>query len=436
MKNMVGIPENAKKRVVIIGGGFAGLKLAKSLKNSDLQIVLIDKNNYHQFQPLFYQVATAGLEPSAISFPLRKAIQNQEHIHFRIASLEKVDSENQHIHTDIGKLKYDHLVLAIGADTNYFGNKNIQRNAIPMKSLGEAIELRNTILTNFEKALNETDEEVIDSLLNVVIVGGGPTGTELAGALAEMKKYILPKDYPELDFSRMKIYLLEAASKVLNGYSEASSIKGKKYLERLGVEVMTDTFVKDYDGKSVLLADGTKLPTDTLIWAAGIKGNQVNGLGTEVIGRGGRLKVNAYNQVENHSNIYAIGDISLMPTEKYENGHPQVAQVAIQQAGLLAKNLKREEKGQPMKSFKYLDKGSLATVGRNLAVADLPFVSFQGFFAWVLWLFVHLMAILGVKNRLFVFINWAWSYLTYDQSLRLLIKPKSATGQKEMESIN
>ena len=409
MKNIAGIPENGKKRVVIIGGGFAGLKLAKSLKKSDFQIVLIDKNNYHQFQPLFYQVATAGLEPSAISFPLRKAFQNQQHIHFRIASLEKVDSEQQAIHTDIGQLNYDYLVLALGADTNYFGNKNIQRHAIPMKSLGEAINLRNTILSNFENALNETEETAIDSLLNIVIVGGGPTGTELAGALAEMKKYILPKDYPELDFSRMKIYLLEAGSKVLNGYSEASSIKGKKYLERLGVEVMTDTFVKDYDGKSVVLADGKTIATDTLIWAAGIKGNLVNGLGTEIVGKGGRLKVNAYNTVENHPNIFAIGDIALMSTDQYESGHPQVAQVAIQQAGLLAKNLKRKEQGTALKAFKYLDKGSLATVGRNLAIADLPFVSFQGFFAWVLWLFVHLMAILGVKNRLFVFINWAWS---------------------------
>ena len=434
MKNIAGIPENGKKRVVIIGGGFAGLKLAKSLKKSEFQIVLIDKNNYHQFQPLFYQVATSGLEPSAISFPLRKAFQNQQHIHFRIAALEKVDAENQAIHTDIGRLNYDYLVLAIGADTNYFGNQNIQRHATPMKSLGEAIHLRNTILTNFEKALNETEPEVIDSLLNFVIVGGGPTGTELAGALAEMKNYILPKDYPELDFSRMKIYLLEAASKVLNGYSEASSIKGKKYLDKLGVQVMTDTFVKDYDGKAVLLADGQTLATDTLIWAAGIKGNPVHGLGTDIIGRGGRLKVDAHNLVENQPNIYAIGDIALMTTEKYENGHPQVAQVAIQQAGLLAKNLKRKEKGQALKAFKYLDKGSLATVGRNLAVADLPFVSFQGFAAWVLWLFVHLMAILGVKNRLFVFINWAWSYLTYDQSLRLLIKPRKDSGKEEMES--
>ncbi len=432
MKYIAGIPENDKKRVVIIGGGFAGLQLAKSLKNSNFQIVLIDKNNYHQFQPLFYQVATAGLEPSAISFPLRKAFQNQKHIHFRIAALEKVEAESNLILTDIGAIEYDYLVLAIGADTNYFENKNIQQKAIPMKSLSEAINLRNVILSNFEKALNETDKTKVASLLNFVIVGGGPTGTELAGALAEMKKNILPKDYPELDFSKMKVYLLEAAGKVLNGYSEVSSKKGKKYLEKLGVKVLTDTFVKDYDGKKVLLATGETLDTDTLIWAAGVKGNPANGLSTESVGRGGRLMVDAHNLVQNHANVYAIGDIALMKTEKFENGHPQVAQVAIQQASLLAKNLKRKEKGQALKAFKYLDKGSLATIGRNLAVADLPFMSFQGFAAWLLWLFVHLMSILGVKNRLFVFINWTWSYFTYDQSLRLLINPKVDSKQTKL----
>lgn len=424
MKFITGIPNSSKKRVVIIGGGFAGLQLAKSLRKSEFQIVLLDKNNYHQFQPLFYQVATAGLEPSAISFPLRKALQNQKNIHFRIASLNKVEPKENRIITDLGVLQYDYLVLAIGADTNYFNNKSIRQHAIPMKSLSEAINLRNVLLSNFEKALNETDPSKVDSLLNFVIVGGGPTGTELAGALAEMKKNILPKDYPELDFGKMKIILLEASDKILNGYSEASSKKGKKYLEKLGAEVRTNTFVQNYDGKIVELADGDKLPTDTLIWAAGVKGNLVNGLTEEVVDRSGRLMVDSQNLVNNLDNVYAIGDIAFMQTEKYEKGHPQVAQVAIQQASLLAKNLMRKEKGKDLKSFKYSDKGSLATIGRNLAVADLPFVSFQGFTAWLLWLFVHLMAILGVKNRLFVFINWVWSYFTYDQSLRLLIKPK------------
>jgi len=424
MNNIAGIPDNNRKRIVIIGGGFAGLQLAKSLKKSDMQIVLIDRNNYHQFQPLFYQVATAGLEPSAISFPLRKIFQNQKHIHVRIASLEYIEADQKRIVTDIGSLTYDYLVLAMGADTNYFGNANIEEHAIPMKSLSEAIYLRNLILSNFENALNETDPVKVESLMNFVIVGGGPTGTELAGAIAEMKNNILPKDYPELDFSMMKIHLLEAGDKVLNGYSSVSSKKGKAYLEQLGVDVSISTFVNDYNGKEVQLADGSTLLTDTLIWAAGVRGNPIVGLHEESIGRGGRLIVDRYNLVAHHADVYALGDIALMQTEAYEHGHPQVAQVAMQQAKLLAKNFKRHELGKKLKTFTYNDKGSLATVGRNLAVADLPNFSFQGFFAWLLWLFVHLISIIGAKNRLFIFINWAWSYFTYDQSLRLLIKPK------------
>ncbi|HMQ60124.1 MAG TPA: NAD(P)/FAD-dependent oxidoreductase [Flavilitoribacter sp.] len=430
MKNIANIPDNGKQRVVIAGGGFAGLKLARALKKSRFQVVLLDKNNYHQFQPLFYQVATAGLEPSAISFPLRKVFQEQPDIHFRVATLDRVDTEKQVIRTDIGSLHYDYLVLALGATTNYFGNDNIRQNAVPMKSLTEAIDLRNTILSNFELALNETDADTRHSLLNIVIVGGGPTGVELAGALAEMKKYILPKDYPELDFNQMKISLLEASDKVLNGYSEASSRKAKAYLEKLDVEVRLKAMVKDYDGSQVTLEGADPLETHTLIWAAGVKANSVPGMPEEAAGRGGRLAVNEFTQVKGFDNIFAIGDMALMTTDKkYPNGHPQVAQVAMQQAALLGKNLNSEKK----KAFRYVDKGSLATVGRNLAVADLPGLRFQGFFAWVLWLFVHLMAILGVKNRLFVFINWAWSYFTYDQSLRLLINPKRKSSAQLVE---
>lgn len=430
MKRITGIPRNGK-RVVIVGGGFAGLKLAKSLRKSAFQIVLIDKNNYHQFQPLFYQVATAGLEPSAISFPLRKALQNQKNIHFRVADFQKVVAEENVIHTDIGTLEYDHLVLAIGADTNYFGNEQIAKHAIPMKSLTEAIDLRNIILDSFEKALNASSVEEANSLLNFVIVGAGPTGTELAGALAEMKKYILPKDYPEMDFELMKITVIEAAGKVLNGYSEIASKKGKLYLEKLGVTVHTKTFVEDYNGHVVTFADGESMATNNLIWAAGIKGNPIPGL-EHAIGRGQRMEVDRFNLIKNESNIYALGDVAIMSTEAYENGHPQVAQVAIQQAALLSKNLKYLEDGKSLKKFTYKDKGSLATVGRNLAVADLPGLKFQGFLAWVLWLFVHLMTILGVKNRIFIFINWVWSYLTYDQSLRLLIKPRKKVSEKQV----
>ncbi len=430
MTTIANIPETGRKRIVIIGGGFAGLKLAKSLRKSNYQIVLLDKNNYHQFQPLFYQVATAGLEPSAISFPLRKTFQKQEHIHFRVAKLENVDAENRVISTDLGDLSYDYLVLAMGARTNYFGNQNLRDNAIPMKSLSQAIDLRNTLLDNFEQALNSNDPEITESFLNIVIVGGGPTGVELSGALAEMKRYILPKDYPELDFSRMNIYLLEAGSKVLNGYSEKSSEKGKAFLEKLGVKVMLNTLVKDYDGHDVLLGDGSTLSTETLIWAAGVRGVEVPGIPAEAFGRGARLNVDEYNQLKGYRDIFAIGDLALMETAEYPKGHPQVATVAIQQASNLGKNFLRLAEKEPMKAYRFFNKGSLATVGRNLAVADLPGFRFAGFFAWMLWLFVHLMEILGVKNRLVVFINWAWSYLTYDQSLRLMIRPAKKEEEK------
>ncbi len=424
MNTIPNIPKNERKRIVIVGGGFAGLKLARKLMKSHFQVVLFDKNNYHQFQPLFYQVATAGLEPSAISFPLRKVFQAQQHLHFRVAKVERIEPSTQEIFTNIGKLDYDYLVLAMGATTNYFGNKGIAEHAVPMKSLSEALQLRNTILTHFEKALSASKVEDRKTLMNIVVVGGGPTGVELAGAIAEMRNVILPKDYPELDFSQMEVSLLEAGPKVLNGYSEASSLKAKTYLEKLGVNVQTTAMVADYNGQQVTLKDGRKLNSRTVIWAAGVKANEIEGIPAEAYGRARRLIVDRQNRIQGLANIFAIGDLAYMETEKYPQAHPQVAQVAIQQANMLHRNLKYLENNKPLRDFSYTDKGSLATVGRNLAVADLPFLHFQGFIAWVLWLFVHLMAIVGVKNRLFVFINWAWSYFTYDQSLRLLINPK------------
>lgn len=421
MNTIPNIPKTDRKRVVIVGGGFAGLKLARKLTKSQFQVVLFDKNNYHQFQPLFYQVATAGLEPSAISFPLRKVFQDQKGLHFRMAKVERIAPASQEVFTNIGKVSYDYLVLAIGATTNYFGNKGIEENAVPMKSLTEALQLRNTILTHFEKALNTSRVADMQALLNIVVVGGGPTGVELAGAIAEMRNVILPKDYPELDFSQMEVSLLEAGPKVLNGYSEAASAKAQTYLEKLGVNVQTSAMVEGYDGTTVSLQDGKKLQSKTVIWAAGVKANEVAGIPESAYGRARRLVVDRQNRVEGLKHVFAIGDLAYMETPKYPQGHPQVAQVAIQQANLLYKNLRAWQRNKAEKAFEYSDKGSLATVGRNLAVADLPFFSFQGFLAWVLWLFVHLMAIVGVKNRLFVFINWAWSYFTYDQSLRLLI---------------
>lgn len=420
------IPQTNQKKVIIIGAGFGGLQLAQHLAgDSDFQVVLIDKNNYHQFQPLFYQVATAGLEPSAISFPLRLAFHNHPNVHVRVASVTKILTESNTIETDLGELQYDYLVLAIGADTNFFGNKNIQERALPMKSVGEALGLRNRLLENFEKALVSDNQEDRVGLMNVVVVGGGPTGVEVSGTLAEMKKHVLPKDYPELDFDLMQIYIIESGAELLGPMSKNAQIKSKEYLEQLGVNVRLSTRVNDFDGKYVYINDGTTIRTDNLVWAAGVKANAIEGINPEVLVRGGRMKVNRYNQVDGYENIFALGDVAFMTEEKYPNGHPQVAQPAIQQGKLLAKNLRKLIRGNTLTEFFYKDLGSMATVGRNLAVVDLPFWRFQGFFAWLTWMFVHLIAIVGVKNRLLIFINWLWNYVTYDQSLRLIIRAKS-----------
>jgi NADH dehydrogenase, FAD-containing subunit len=418
------IPEVEKKRIVVIGGGFAGLTLASKLVKTKYQSVLIDKHNYHMFQPLLYQVATAGIEPSAISFPFRKVFQSKRNIHIRITEVVRIEPENNRVITRIGIVNYDFLVIAVGATTNYFGNNLIKEKAFPMKSVAEALGLRNTILQNFENILISEDTEEQAGLMNFVVVGGGPTGVETSGALAEMKRFVLPKDYPEIDFNRMNIYLVESSSRLLKGMSEVSSQKAHHYLTRLGVNVWMGTAVKSYDGKTVTLNNDTTIRANTLIWAAGIKGNTLEGIRSESIGRSDRLTVDETNLVTGYSNIYAIGDIALMVTEKFPNGHPQVAQVAIQQAANLAQNFKRMAKGEPFEPFIYHDLGSMATIGRNLAVVDLPFMKFQGFFAWLVWMFIHLKSILGVKNKLLTFINWFWSYITYDQSLRLIIKPK------------
>lgn len=424
MKTIPNIPSIDKTRVVIVGGGFAGLKLARKLSKDNFQVVLFDRNNYHQFQPLFYQVATAGLEPSAIAFPLRKIFQSTQHLHVRIGNVDLIEPEQKMIYTNLGSLSYDYLVLAIGADTNYFGNQQIEEHAIPMKSLSEALALRNTLLANYEAALNEPDPEAVEGLLNVVIVGAGPTGVELAGAIAEMKKFVLPKDYPELDFSKMKVFLLEGAPNVLPGYSDEASKKAETYLKELGVEVRLNTLVVDYDGETVHLKDQTILSSHNVIWAAGVKANEIPGLPEDAYGKARRLVVDRNNRVRGQKYIFSLGDQAYMETEDYPTGHPQVAQVALQQADLLAKNLPKLQQGEKGKDFEYTDKGALATIGRNRAVADLPGFKFQGFFAWILWLFVHLMALVGARNRVLVFINWAWSYFTFDKSFRLLINPK------------
>jgi NADH dehydrogenase len=421
------IPETKNKRVVIIGGGFGGLKLARDLVNSEFQVVLVDKNNYHQFQPLFYQVATSGLEPSSISFPFRKIFQRKNNIHIRLSEVQTVNTKENYVDTSIGKINYDFLVLAIGATTNFFGNEKIASYAMPMKSLSEALAIRNTILNNYEEALGIEDKEEQQALMNIVVVGGGPTGVEISGTLAEMKKHILPKDYPELNFDYMQISLIEASPRLLNGMSEISSTKAEEYLKKLDVKVMTNTRVKDYDGLDVLLPDGTVLKSRNLIWAAGVTGNRIEGLPAGVIVQANRLKVDRFNKIEGLANVYAIGDIAYMIEEEYPKGHPQMAQPALQQADNLAKNLSNMLHQKPLIPFHYKNPGSMATIGKNKAVVDLPYVKFQGFFAWLVWMFIHLMSIIGIKNRLVIFINWVWNYITYDQSLRLIINPKKKT---------
>lgn len=423
-------------KVVIVGAGFGGLRLARKLNNKPgFEVVLVDRFNYHQFQPLFYQVATAGLDASNISFPLRKVFQKSKNVRIRLAELQQVIPEQNKIITDQEEISYDSLVLATGADTNFFGNTKIEGNAFPMKSTVEALQLRYRLLQNFEKALTETDPDKLQNLMNYVIVGGGPTGVELSGALAEMKKYVLPKDYPELDFSKMNIYLLEGAEKTLSAMSDKSSRQSKKYLEKLGVQVMTNALAKDYDGKKVVLNNGDHISAATMIWAAGIKGNIPDGIDKGLIARGNRIIADRHCQVKGYNNIYAIGDLAYIETQKYPSGHPQVAPVAMQQADLLAGNFKLiERKSNPEKQyeFEYRDKGSMATVGRNLAVVDVPKpkLHFGGFFAWMIWMGLHLMLILGVKNRFFVFSNWLYNYITYDQNLRLIFKEFNKPGKK------
>lgn len=420
-------------KIVIVGAGFGGLRLARKLNNKPgFEVVLVDRFNYHQFQPLFYQVATAGLDASNISFPLRKVFQKSKNVRIRLAELKEVVPSQNKIITDQEEIHYDALVLATGADTNFFGNTQIAGNAFPMKSTVEALQLRYRLLQNFEKALTVTSETELQRLMNIVVVGGGPTGVEVSGALAEMKKYVLPKDYPELDFSKMNIYLLEGADKTLGTMSEKSSLQSQKYLERLGVKVMTNAFVKEYDGTSVFLNKGEQINTATMIWAAGIKGNIPNGVDKGLVAKGNRITTDRYCRINGYNNIYAIGDLAYMETSKYPNGHPQVAPVAMQQADLLAGNFKLiERKSNPDKqyAFEYRDKGSMATVGRNLAVVDIPKpkLHFGGLMAWMIWMGLHLMLILGVKNRFFVFCNWLYNYITYDQNLRLIFKEFNRT---------
>lgn len=417
------IPASHKQRVVIIGGGFAGIELVRKL-HGKFQVVLIDRNNFHTFQPLLYQVATAGIEPDSIIFPLRKIFKGYKDFYFRMAKAIRFDAEHKVLTTDIGDVSFDYLVLATGTDTSFFGNEKLRELTLQMKSVREALDMRSYILQNFEQALTMPEGTEKEALFDYVICGAGPTGVELAGALAELKKHVLPNDYPEIDFKRMQIYLIDGGTRVLGAMNEKSSVKAFDYLKEMGVDVLLNKRVKDYDGTTVTMADGSTLHTKSLIWAAGVKGVPIEGLPAEVITPSSRILTDRMNRVKNHESIFALGDAAQIEGDPvFEKGHPQVAQVAIQQATQLGNNLVRSSGRMQWKPFIYRDKGSMATIGRNKAVVETSWLKTQGFFAWLIWMFVHLMFLVGFRNRFVVLLNWTISYINYDRGMRLIIRP-------------
>ena len=446
------LPETDKPRIVIIGGGFGGIEFLKHLSIKDVQVVMLDRHNYHTFQPLLYQVATAGLEPDSIAAPLRKVFDDKKNFFFRMAKVESISADEKMVNTNIGRIRYDYLVIATGTHTNYFGNEKIRNLAFPLKQVPQALNLRSQILQNFEKAVTSSNQEEIDRLTNFVIVGGGPTGVELAGALGELKKYVLPRDYPDLDFSIMKVYLIEGLDRLLPPMSEQSGKRAQKDLEeRFETIVKLDTMVEDYDGYEVKLSTGEKIIAETLIWAAGVTGRVVKGLDKAETVKN-RYRVDAFNRVQGYDNVFALGDVAYMELEDFPKGHPQVAPVAMQQGSHLAKNIKAMFRGKAMKPFDYLDKGTMATIGRNRAVADLPNgMKLSGLLAWLAWMFVHLLYLVSFRQKLITLSNWMWNYFTYDRGTRLIIRPfdyrktvenkktklneeEKVTGQKEGEA--
>ena len=417
------IPKTDKPRIVIIGGGFAGLRIVKKLAEEDVQVVMLDRHNYHTFQPLLYQVATAGLEPGSIAGPLRKFMEEKEDFHFRMAKVDRINPDKKTVSTPVGDLSYDYLIIATGSKTNYFGKDEKFKEALPIKQIPQALNIRSHILQNYEKAVNTRDAHELQSLLNIVIVGGGPTGVEVAGAFGELKDHVLPKDYPELDFSQMKIYLVEGLPHLLNGMSRTASKKAHKYLKDFNVNILLNTMVDSYDGKDVKLSTGDVLPSQTLIWAAGVTGNVVPGLPEESVEKNQYI-VDEFNQVQGFTDIFAVGDVALMKSKKNPKGYPMLAPVAIQQGENLADNIIAIIHGKKLNPFRYVNKGAMATVGRNRAVVDMPNgLSFGGFTAWTAWMFVHLLYLIGFRNKLVVLNNWIWNYFTYDRGIRLIIRP-------------
>lgn len=427
---VIDIPNNKQSRVVIIGGGFGGIQLAKTLRNKDVQVVIVDRNNFHTFQPLLYQVATSVLESEAIAYPIRKIFTRAKNVFFRLGKVTKIDAENNRIFLGDDELSYDYLVIATGAKTNFFGNEGLIVNSMPMKSIIEALDLRSMILQNFEKALRNSNPRKRQGMMNFVIAGAGPTGVELAGAMGELKLKVLPKDYPELDFSMMNVYLVQSGDRVLPMLSEKSSEKAKKYLEKLGVEVILNTRVLDTFGDYVQTSTGNDIIARTLIWTAGVTGNPVEGLGSEAVNKGNRVEVDEFNRVKGYENIYAIGDVACMRTEDFPNGHPMIAPPAMQQGVNLGKNILRRQKGKPEKPFKYFDKGAMATIGKNKAVVEMGKIKMGGVFAWFVWMAVHLMALVGFRNRLVTLFNWTKNYFNSDRGMRLMISKYDPSDER------
>lgn len=416
------LPDTHWPRVVIVGGGFAGLALVEKLKHKEVQVVLFDKNNFHQFQPLLYQVATSALEPDSIVFPFRKQFNGYKNVVFRLAEVEEIQPSSNVVKTNKGNIHYDYLVLATGTTTNFFGMNTVEENSLGMKDIRDSLNIRHMMLQNLEQAAITCDDEERDALTNFVIVGGGPAGVEMAGALAEFCKYILPKDYPEYSSSIMNIYLIEAGKELLSTMSNKASSKTLRYLEDLNVKVLLNESVTNYDGNKVSTKSGKTFLAKNLIWTAGVKGQFPEGIDAKHVVRGNRLKTDPFLMVEGYENIFAIGDIAAVITENTPKGHPQVAQTAIQQGKYLGKVLLKLMKNEGVKPFEYKDKGALATVGKRKAVADLGKFKFGGYFTWLLWSIVHLMSISGFRNRLMVGFNWAVSYFTYEKSNRLIIR--------------